>query len=95
MCACTRCLVPLPFIVAVGLGFDSRAVIWAQCCQQLAADETVVRSCVAQALSREDGPATCYTLRRNTASIIKIRFFENVIDSFFVFTVTKEVNNML
>ena len=33
---------------------------------------TFLRNCVADALSRGDGPATCYTLRRNTARKMKI-----------------------
>ena len=40
--------------------------------QRLAIAATFLRSCVAQALSRRDGPVTRYTLRRNTASIMKI-----------------------
>ena len=32
------------------------------------------RSCVGQALSRGDGPAIHYKLRRSTASIMRIRF---------------------
>ena len=45
-----------------------------QCRQRLAIAETFLRSCVAQALSRGDGPRHSLhaTLRRNTASIMKI-----------------------
>ena len=42
--------------------------------QRLATVATFLRSCVAQALSRGDGPATRYTLGRNTASIMMIWF---------------------
>ena len=43
--------------------------------QRLAFAATFFRNCVAQALSRGDGPRhQFYTLRRNTASIIKIGF---------------------
>ena len=38
--------------------------------QRLATAATFLRSCVAQALSRGDGPR--HSLRRNTASIMKI-----------------------
>ena len=46
----------------------------AQCRQRLATAATFLRSCVAQALSRGDGPRNSlgYTLRRNTASKMKI-----------------------
>ena len=43
-----------------------------QCRQRLATVATFLRSCLARALSRGDGPATRYTLRRNTASIMKV-----------------------
>ena len=51
------------------LGFNSQA---GQIGHNVATATTFFRSCVAQALSRVDGPATRYTLRLNTASIIKI-----------------------
>ena len=35
----------------------------------------ILQSCIAQAISRGDGPDTRYRLRRNTASIVKIRVF--------------------
>ena len=38
--------------------------------QWLATAATFHRSCVAQALNRGDGPATCYTFRYCTAKII-------------------------
>ena len=40
--------------------------------QRLATAATFLQSCVAQALSRADGSATRYALRRNTASIMNI-----------------------
>ena len=46
----------------------------AQCRQRLATVATIVRSCVARRYAAEMGPATRYTLRRNTASIMKIWF---------------------
>ena len=51
-----------------GLGFDSRA-------GQIrlgVASSTFLRSCVAQALSCGNEPAAHYTLRRSTASVVKI-----------------------
>ena len=44
----------------------------AQCRQRFATTTTFLRSCVAQDLSRGDEPATCYRLRRNNTSIMKI-----------------------
>ena len=55
---------------AVDPEFDSRA---GQIGHWVAA--MFFRSCVAQALSAEMNPAPRYTLRRNTAGIIKVRFF--------------------
>ena len=45
-----------------------------QCGQRITAAATFLRSCVARALSRGDGPRTRYTLRRHKASIMKIFF---------------------
>ena len=42
-----------------------------QCRQWLVTAAIVFRSCVAEALSHEYGPATRYTLGRNTSSIMK------------------------
>ena len=44
----------------------------AQCRQRLATVATFLRSCVAQALSRGDGPRNSLHARRNAASIMKI-----------------------
>ena len=61
-------MVPVGVVVkdiAIGagrFGFDSRIVTAAM----------FLLSFVAKALSRGDEPDTCYTLRRNTASIMKI-----------------------
>ena len=57
---------------AEGLGFESGLVKSAQFRQQLAIAATFLRNCVAQALSRGNGPAARCTLRRNTASMKKI-----------------------
>ena len=40
----------------------------AQCGQRLATAAMFLQSCVIQALSRGDGPATLYALRRNASS---------------------------
>ena len=45
---------------------------WMQCRQRLATAATFLQSCVAHA---EIGTATCYRLRRNAESIMKIVFF--------------------
>ena len=64
---------------AEGQGFDSRAAQTGhraiQCCQRLVTGATFHRNCIAQALSRGNGPATRYTLWRNTARIMKIVCF--------------------
>ena len=46
-----------------------------ECRHRFAAAATFLRSCVAQVLTANMDPATRYTLWRNTASIMKIRFF--------------------
>ena len=56
-------------------GSIPRLVELAQCRQRLATVATFLWSCVGQALNREDDPATRYTFRRNTASIMKIDRF--------------------
>ena len=60
-------------IGARDLGFDSRA---SQIGHSVANGSPPLRRfCVALALSREMIPGTRYSLRRNTASIMTIRFF--------------------
>ena len=59
--------------IAAGLGSIREFVKSAQCRQRFATAATFLRSCVVQALSRGDGPVTCYTLRRHTASLMEIR----------------------
>ena len=56
----------------LGRGLNPGSVKSAQCRQQLATAVTFLWSCVAQALSRGDRPATRYTLRHNTVSTMKI-----------------------
>ena len=51
---------------------------WTRCRQQ-PITATLPRSCIARALSREDGPVACYTLRSNIASIIKISFSDEAV----------------
>ena len=61
--------------VAIGtesLGFDSQAGEIGSASPTTPIAVTFLWSCVAQVLSRIDGPATRYTLRRNPASIMKI-----------------------
>ena len=57
-------------IGAGGLGLYSRAG-QIECRRRLATAAAFLRSCVTQML----GPATRYTIRRNTESTIKISFF--------------------
>ena len=60
---------------AVSLGFDAQA---GQRGHSIATVATFLRSCVAQALNRGDGPATSHTLRRNTTSVMQIFLKEEV-----------------
>ena len=61
-------------------GSNSRPIKATQCCPQLTTTMTFLRSCVAQVLSRRDGP---HYLLHNTASIMKIWlwFFFNKINA--------------
>ena len=54
---------------AGGQGFDSRA---GQIGHSVFLSYTFLRSCIAQALSHGDAPATRHTLRRKTPSVMKI-----------------------
>ena len=63
-------------IGAGGVGFNSWAGQIGHKQQRLTTEAMFLRICVAQALSRGEGPRTRYTLRRNTASIMKILIFD-------------------
>ena len=58
-----------------GLGFDSRQVEAGTVSPTTRTAATFFRSCVAQALCRGYGPASRYTLQRNSASTMKLMIF--------------------
>ena len=63
--------------------------------QRLATAATFLRSCVPFALSRGDGPATRCTIRRNTASIMKICFWIILPTYVLLFSISSRLSKIL